>query len=98
VTASITPATLGGAVKRLRSWSAVGHVCARAETPYTDDRVIHVVLPPRQLTSTQLTDLHDAGFDIVASGVLPSEVPGCPLDDPLGNGDHLLVRPPREDG
>jgi len=98
VTASITPAALGGAVKRLRSWSTVGHVCARTETPYTDDRVIHVVLPPRQLTSTRVTDLRDAGFDVVASGVLPSEIPGCPLDDPLGNGHHLLIRPSREGG
>lgn len=92
-----TPAAVGGAVKRLRSWSAVDHACARPATPYSDGRLVHVVLPPRQLTSTRVTDLRDAGFDIVAFGGLPSEVPGCPVDGALGNGNHLLVRPTRED-
>ena len=90
---SVKPCRVGRDVKTLLSWSTVEHTCVQTSTPYTDDPLIHVVLAPRQLTSTRVTNLRDAGFDVVAYGVFPSEVPDCSVDDAFGTGEHLLVRP-----
>lgn len=79
-------------IKTLQSWSTIEHACVQTSTPYTDDPVIHVVLAPRQLTPTRVTNLRDTGFDIVAFGVFQSEIPDCSLEDVFGKGEHLLVR------
>lgn len=43
--------------------------------------VVHVVLPPRRPCATPLSDLRDAGHDVLAYGVLPEEIPECPDAD-----------------
>lgn len=54
--------------------------------------VVHVVLPPRRPCATPLSDLRDAGHEVVAVGVLPSEVPECPVADHYPGCEQLLVR------
>lgn len=94
---AVTPCQVGRDAKALQSWSTVDHVCVRTLTPYTDDPMLHVVLAPTQLPSSRVTDLRTAGFDVAAFGVVPSEVPACPLGDAVGSGDHLLVQPREDD-
>lgn len=68
----------------------VVHRC-EADHAMFDDPVIHVVLPPRRPGSTPLSDICDAGFDVVGYGVFPSEIDGC---DVAGiGGEHVLIRP-----
>jgi hypothetical protein len=57
-----------------------------------DCEVIHVVLPPRRPCATPLADLRDAGRDVLAFGVLPSELLECPDADAYPGCEHLLLR------
>lgn len=72
------------------SWSSVIHLC-RARTVYFDDPVTHVVTPTHGLRAPSACDFEDAGFDVVAYGVLPSEIDGC--DETGICGEHVLIRP-----
>jgi len=54
--------------------------------------VIHVVLPPRRPCTSPVSDLRDAGHDVLAFGVLPSELPECPDADAYPGCEHLLLR------
>lgn len=54
--------------------------------------VVHVVLPPGQPGGTPLSDLRDAGHDVLAFGVLPEEIPECPDADAYPGCEHLLLR------
>jgi hypothetical protein len=69
-------------------------VIHRCETvPATGDRpVYHVVLPPRQPCETPITDLEDAGHEVLAYGVFPEEIPECPVADEYPGCEHLLLR------
>lgn len=69
-------------------------VVHRCETvAATGDReVIHVVLRPRRPCATPVSDLRDAGHDVLAFGVLSSEVPDCPDADAHPGCDHALLR------
>ena len=59
--------------------------------PMFDGAVTHIVLPPRRPCSTPLSDIRDAGFDVVGYGVFPSELDGC---DVAGiGGEQVLLRP-----
>jgi len=40
--------------------------------------VVHVVLPPRRPCGTPLSDLRDAGHDVLAFGVLPRRYQSVP--------------------
>lgn len=61
--------------------------------PATGKRsVLHVVLPSRRPLLTPLTDLQDAGYAVVAVGVLPSDLPECPVADGYPGCEHLLLR------
>jgi len=75
-------------VTAVSSFPFVAHVC-RTSAVYFDAPVIHATIrrPP---TATPLSDLRDAGFDVVAVGVFPSEIPGC--DAAEAGGNHLLIR------
>jgi len=66
--------------------------------PMFDGSVIHVVLPSRRPCSTPMSDIRDAGFDILGTGLLPGEIDACEGVDGLGNCQHLLVRPARDNG
>jgi hypothetical protein len=72
------------------SWSSVIHSC-RARTVYFDEPVTHVVTPTHGPRATRVSDFEDAGFDVVAYGVLPSEIDGC--DETGIYGEHVLIRP-----
>ena len=72
--------------------TSVVHRCELSH-PMFDAPVTHVVLPPRRPCSTKLSDIRDAGFDVVATGLLPGEVDRCDHADD-GNCQHLLVHPP----
>lgn len=87
------------AVRRVRArrvgpeWhSAVLHACRSPGTPYSSREVIHVVLGPPRPGGTPLTDLRDAGYEVVAYGVLSSEVPECPERDDYPTCRHVLLR------
>lgn len=69
-------------------------VVHRCETvPSTGDRpVYHVVLPPHWPCETPITDLEDAGHEVLAYGVLPEEIPECPDADAHPGCEHLLIR------
>lgn len=69
-------------------------VVHRCETvSATDGReVVHVVLPPRHPYATPLSDLRDAGYDVLAFFVLPEEIPQCPDADAHPGREHLLLR------
>lgn len=54
--------------------------------------VIHVVLPPRRPCVTPLSDLRDTGHEVLAYGVLPEEIPECPVADAYPGCEHLLLR------
>jgi hypothetical protein len=54
--------------------------------------VIHVVLPPRRPCATPVSDLRDAGHDVLAYGVLPSELPECPDVDAHPGCEHVLLQ------
>lgn len=66
-------------------------VPATRETP-----VVHVVLPPRRPCETPLSDLRDAGYRVVAYGVLSEEIPECPEAESYPQCEHLLVNPAGE--
>lgn len=71
--------------------TSVVHRCELSH-PMFDAPVIHVVFPPRRPCSTLVSDIRDAGFDIVATGLFPEEINGC---DDVGrneNCQHLLVK------
>ena len=79
--------------------AADGHVFGKSvvhryETvPTTGGRpVYHVVLPLRQSCETPITDLEDAGYEVLAYGVLPEEIPECPVADTYPGCEHLLLR------
>lgn len=55
-------------------------------------QVVHVVLPPRRPGGTPVSDLRDAGHDVLAFGVLPEEIPECPNADAYPGCEHLLLR------
>ena len=69
-------------------------VVHRCETdPATGDLpVYHVVLPPRRPCETPITDLKDAGYEVLAYGVLPGEIPECPVADGYPGCEHLLLQ------
>ena len=69
-------------------------VVHRCETvAATGDRpVYHVVLPPRRPCETPITDLEDAGHEVLAFGVFPGEIPECPDADAHPGCEHLLLR------
>ena len=71
-------------------------VVHRCETvPSTGDRpVYHIVLPPRRPCGTPITDLKDAGHQVLAYGVFPGEIPECPVADEYPVCEHLLLRQP----
>jgi hypothetical protein len=54
--------------------------------------VVHVVLPPRRPSGTPVSDLRDAGRDVLAFGVLPGEIPECPDADAHPGCEHVLLR------
>ena len=54
--------------------------------------VIHVVLPPRRPCAFPVSDLRDAGHDVLAFGVQSSELPECPGADAYSGCEHLLLR------
>lgn len=57
-----------------------------------DRQVVHVVLPPRRLCATPLSDLRDAGHEVLAYGVVPEEIPECPRADAHPGCEQLLIR------
>jgi len=65
------------------SFPGVVHTC-RVSTVYSTASVIHAGLHRRHPTATPVSDLRDAGFDVVAVGIQPSAVGGCSFDDPAG--------------
>lgn len=69
-------------------------VVHRCETvAATGDReVIHVVLRPRRPCATPLSDLRDAGHDVLAVGVLPSELPACAAAESYPGCEHVLLQ------
>ncbi len=71
------------------SFPFVAHAC-RTLTVYFDAPVMHATIR-RTPTTTPLSDLRDAGFDVFAYGVFPSEIDGCDVDG-IG-GEHVLLRP-----
>ena len=66
----------------------------RCETvPSTGNRpVYHVVLPPRRPCEAPITDIEDAGHEVLAYGVFPGEIPECPVADGYPGYEHLLLR------
>lgn len=66
--------------------------------PMFDGAVTHIVLPPRRPCSTPLSDIRDAGFDVLGAGLFPGEIDECDAVDGYGNCQHLLVRPSRDAG
>lgn len=72
--------------------TSVVHRCELSH-PMFDAPVIHVVFPPGRPCSTPRSDIQDAGFDVLATGLLPSELEECPDAGSFGNCRHLLVRP-----
>jgi hypothetical protein len=75
------------------SFPVVAHAC-RTSTVYFDPPVIHATIHRRHPTATPVSDLRDAGFDVVAVGIQPSAVGGCSFDEP--GGRHLLLRPAKK--
>lgn len=70
-------------------------VVHRCETvAATGRKVVHVVLPPRHPSTKSIADLRDAGYDVVAFGVFPGEVPECPEVDAYPWCEHLLIQRP----
>jgi len=68
----------------------VDHRCEMRH-PMFDDPVIHVILPGRRPTATPLSDIRDAGFDVVAVDVTRRELEGCPVvEEPIGR--HVFLR------
>jgi hypothetical protein len=68
-------------------------VVHRCETVAATGReVVHVVLPPRRPCGTPLSDLRNAGNDVLAFGVLPEEIPDCSDSDAHPRCEHLLIR------
>lgn len=73
------------------SWHpAAVHVCRASSTPYATGTVYHVALGPRRPGQTPLSDLRDAGYEVLAVGLLPGELPDCHV--PCQQGQHLLLR------
>ena len=70
---------------------AVVHQCETVAAK-GDHLVVHIVLSPRQPYATPLSDLEDAGYDVVAYGVLPEEIPECPEAAAYSGCEHLLLR------
>lgn len=68
----------------------VEHLC-EIDHPMFEPTVFHVVLSPRHLCSTPLCDLRDAGYAIVAVGVFPEELPGCPIASSSGGCEQVLI-------
>jgi len=66
--------------------------------PMFDGSVTHVVLPSRHPCSTPMSDIRDAGFDILGTGLLPGEIDACDAVDGFRNCQHLLIRPARDGG
>ncbi|QLG48323.1 hypothetical protein [Natrinema halophilum] len=64
--------------------TSVVHRCELLH-PMFDVPVTHVVLPPRRPCSTPLSDIRDARFDVVATGLFPGEINGCDHADDYGN-------------
>jgi len=77
--------------------TSVVHRCELSH-PMFDAPVTHVVLPPHRPCSTPVSDIRDAGFDVVATGLFPGEIDGCDDADGYGNCQHLLVRPAGDGG
>jgi len=73
----------------------VFHRCELSH-PMFDAPVTHVVLPPRRPCSTPLSDIRDAGFNVLGTGLFPEEIDGCDAVDGYGNYQHLLVRPSQD--
>lgn len=73
------------------AWAGVEHAC-RVSTVYFDAPVIHVATAPHGPHAPRLCDFEDAGFDVVAVGVLRSEMKGCPVADAFPSGRHLILR------
>lgn len=71
------------------SWPSVVHAC-RTNSAYRDD-VIHVVRASGSTGRALLDDLEDAGFNVIAVGMLPSEIKDCSAASQFGNGQHLLI-------
>lgn len=69
----------------------VAHRCETV-TATGDREVVHVVLSPRRPCGTPVSDLRDAGRDVLASGVLPEEIPECSDADAHPGCKHLLLR------
>lgn len=72
------------------SFPFVAHVC-RTSTVYFDAPVIHAMIHRRHPTATPVSDLRDAGFDVVAVGMFPREIPGCDVADT--GAEHVVIRP-----
>lgn len=68
----------------------VEHLCETDHHMF-GDFVLHVVLTPHHLCSTPLRDLRDAGYAIVAVGVLPDELPECPAAEGYVGCEHVLI-------
>lgn len=78
------------------SWHpAAVHVCRASSAPSATGRVYHVALGPRRPGQTPLSDLRDAGYEVVGYGVLPEEIPECPDADGYPRCEHLLLRQSR---
>lgn len=71
---------------------AVLHTCRAAGTLYASRGAIHAVLAPARPGQTPLSDIKDAGYEILAYGVFPSEVPECDHAESYPQCQHLLLR------
>jgi len=69
----------------------VVHRCEAVLQP-SGRHVLHVVLPPRRPCATPLSDLRDAGHDVLAVSVLPSELPACAAAEAYGGCEHVLLQ------
>lgn len=70
---------------------AAVHVCRASSAPSATGRVYHVALGPRRPGQTPLSDLRDAGYEVLACGVVSGEVPECDVSS-WPRCEHLLLR------
>jgi len=75
----------------LVSWSSVVHSC-RVNTVYADRAVTHVVRNVQKSRCAGLTDFQDAGYSILAVGLVGNEVSDCSAIDDFPRCQHLLLQ------
>jgi len=75
------------------SWHpAVIHTCQLPNCAHTNTPVIHVVLAPRQIGETPLTDIQDAGYDLLAASLFLGELEACDAVNQYSHCQHCLLR------